>query len=187
MHHNNDIVSLIPIWPYLHIPQPGLSCCIQNHGYSPISAHYKENYSKSLKGVIDWGDIKIPEVEDVADYRIQNWLSTDTIMVISRFSLNMIGAAIKYILKAAGVSLQLAAIGGITILDQLSYALDKAVQTSKAISAWALKLMKKIISALGIVVDKTISLTAGFIKWVLSLFTAAVYRAVRSAMALTYM
>ena len=182
VHHINDIVSLIPIWPFVHVPQPGMSCCIRNHGYGPIAAHYKENYSRTLKTVKNWSDIKVPEIENVSDFRIEKWLSMDTVGVISRNTLHMIGAAIKYILKAAGVTIQLIGIGGITILDQLSFALERAIQTAKNISEWVLMLMKKIMSLLGIVINTTLNLTAEFIRWVFINLSRAIYSTVKTAL-----
>jgi len=183
VHHNNDIVSIVSVWPFVHVPQPGVSCCLQNHGYNLISAHYKENYSKSLKGVTDWGQIKVPAIDEVPDVQIKNWLSTDTINVLSTFTLNMIGSAIKYILKAAGVAVQLFGIAGLTVLDQLSYALDRAIQTSKQIFEWVLLLMKKILSVIGKTISVTANLTVEFIRWVFNLLSRSVNGLVSSALA----
>lgn len=183
VHHHNDIVSHVPVWPFVHVPQPGLSCTLQDHGYNFISAHYKENYSKSLKGITDWGEIKIPVIEDVADVQIENWLSMDTVNVLSTYTLSMIGKAIKYILKGAGVVAQLTAIAGVTVLDQLSYALDKAIQVSKTISSWVAMLIKKILSAIGIAITTTANLTVEFIRWVFDALSSAVNNAVTSALA----
>ncbi len=182
VHHHNDIVSLVPVWPFVHVPQPGLSCCLKNHKYNFISAHYKENYATSLKGVEDWSTIKVPVADEVADVQIKKWLSMDTVNVLSSFTINMIGAAIKYILKAAGIGIQLIGIAGITVLDQLSYALDKAIQVSKDVSQWAEMLMKKILSALGKTMNTTVNFTVEFIRKVFTLLSTAVNSMVRSAM-----
>ncbi|MDH5259010.1 MAG: lipase family protein [Gammaproteobacteria bacterium] len=182
VHHNNDVVSLVPVWPFVHVPQPGMSCCLQNHGYNMISAHYKENYSKSVKNITEWGEIKIPAVEESSDLEIKNWLSMDTVNVLSTATLNMIGSAIRLILKASGIAAQLIAIGGITVLDQLSYALDRAIQTSKDVATLVGLLMKKILSMIGKTISATANITIEFIRWVLNLLMTAVNGMVNMAL-----
>ena len=185
VYHQNDIVSMIPAWPFLHVPQPGISCCLSSNGYNPISAHYKENYDSSIADIKDWISLRLPEKPESSGVEIKNWLSLNTVSVLSSFTLGMIGKAISYILEAAGIGIQLIGIAGITLLDKLSYALDKAVQVSTEISGFVFMLLERILTLVGSGIRSVKSVTIDFIRWVFRQLSDAVYRMVNLAIKAT--
>ncbi|MDH5573769.1 MAG: hypothetical protein OEY89_18535, partial [Gammaproteobacteria bacterium] len=155
---------------------------LNDNGYNPISAHYKHNYTHSLSKTSDWAALKSPEQAESGSLEIKNWLSLNTIGVLSSYALGMIGKAIAYILKAAGIGVQLLGIAGITILDKLSYALDRAIQTSKEISDFVSMLLEKILSIVGAGINVAKNITVEFIRWVFAQLSLAVYRLVNLAL-----
>jgi hypothetical protein len=105
---------------------------------------------------------------EAGDSDILRWLKTAGHIGLTMSGLKYLGMAIGYILKAAGVVVELGLILGITVLDLLSYALEKAVKISKEIAGWVEMLLRKILTMVGIVV-KTINVTVYFIRWVFQL------------------
>ncbi len=179
VHHDNDFVSLVPIWPFCHTPMPGTSCNISNHGFGTFGAHKMDNYEISLAQKSDeWAALRSNNQPIIATKEIENWLSLDTVSVISAYSLNLIAKAVQYILKAVGIGAQFVIGTGFTVLDKLSYAMEFAWNAGKEVAGWVEYLIKKILSLVGhgLVVIKNI--TQEFIRWVFRLLNDAVGRLV---------
>ncbi len=190
VHHDNDFVSLVPLWPFAHTPQPGASCRISNHGFGTFGAHKMENYRASLlpysgeknaEGA--WGKLKSASEPVSSEREIKEWLSLDTASIISSRVLGLLGEAVEYILKAAGVGVMLAGIAGLTVLDKLSYALELAWKVDREISSWVVALLKKVIQLTGQAIVIQTTVTAAFIRWVFQLLQSAVMRFVKQSLA----
>lgn len=182
VHHDNDFVSLVPIWPFVHVPQPGTTACIENHGFNTFSAHKMTNYYTSLKGYTNqvdaWTSLRAKAPVPSSKREIETWLSLDTASIICSRTLGLISEAVEYILKAAGITAMVTGIIGLTILDKLSMALELAWKGSKIVAGWVEYLIKKIMQLTGTVVAIGTNITAAFIRWVFSLLFAAVARLV---------
>lgn len=183
LHHENDFVSHVPVWPFFHAPYGGNSCCIRGTRYNPFSAHKMENYGVSLESIKDWQSLRAPVPLPPNDYAVKNWLSMDGLMTLGHGSLTMLSAAIGYILKVACIGMQAVLIGGCTILDKLSYIMHAAYNTSKEVADWVTLLLKKTLKLFGKTIDKTQKITSQFIRWVFGLLHGAVARIVRVALA----
>ena len=179
VHHTTDIVSVIPEWPFVHVPQPSNSYCIQGSGHNPITAHFKNNYSSSVKKMNGntWADLPQVHIGETSNEQVKQWLSKDTVNVLSSFTLSMIGKAISLIVSTAN----LAVVPSMTGLDQLSYALHKAISTGKEALGLTKMLMKKIMAMVGKTIHDTVNFTASFIRWVFKLLSDAVYNMVDMA------
>ncbi len=182
VHHDNDFVSLVPIWPFVHVPQPGTTACIENHGFNTFGAHKMTNYYTSLKGYANqvdaWTALRAKAPVPSTKREIETWLSLDTASILCSRTLGLISEAVEYILKAAGVTAMVVGIVGLTILDKLSMALELAWQASKEIAGWVEYLIRKILQLTGTVVAVGTKITAVFIRWVFNLLFAAVARLV---------
>lgn len=182
VHHNNDFVSLVPIWPFVHVPQPGTTACLENHGFGTFGAHKMTNYNKSLKGYASqenaWTSLRAKAPVPSTKREIETWLSLDTASILCSRTLGLISEAVEYILKAAGVTAMVVGIVGLTILDKLSMALELAWKASKEIAGWVEYLIRKILQLTGTVVAVGTKITAVFIRWVFNLLFAAVARLV---------
>jgi len=183
VHHHNDIVSLIPLWPFVHAPMPGDSYCLLNKPYNPVSAHYKDSYQASIKGHSDWSDLKSGVVFSDTESLILSWLTGDKSMPLSTYTLRMISSAIMYVLKAAGILVQgILIVPGMTILDQLSFALERAWKTSKEIASYVVSLLKKIYTTVtGKVFSFVGDVTLSLVRMILGLLTRAIYCLVNTA------
>ncbi|MEY4590572.1 MAG: hypothetical protein RL497_2648, partial [Pseudomonadota bacterium] len=182
VHHDNDFVSLVPIWPFVHIPQPGTTACLENHGFGTFGAHKMTNYNKSLVGYANqanaWESLRAKAPVVSSKREIETWLSLDTASILCARTLSLIGEAIEYILKAAGIAGMLTGIVGLTVLDKLSFALEQAWNGAKEVAGWVEYLIKKIMQLTGTVVALGAKLTATFIRWVFKLLFASVARLV---------
>jgi len=48
-YHRTDVVSMIPMWPFVHVPQPGIECFIDSPGLVPgIDYHKMDKYLVSV-------------------------------------------------------------------------------------------------------------------------------------------
>ncbi|MFC1750678.1 lipase family protein [Pseudomonadota bacterium] len=182
VHRSTDMVPMVPIWPFVHVPQPGRSYKLENEGfYSPKDAHSIENYVDSVLG-LEWASLIAPEsVMNTQDASVEV-LSLSGLKTLGVTALSMIGRAIAFILKAAGIIFQGGFIAGISILDMLSLALEKAYKVSKEIAGWVRILIEKIASLVGIVVGKTVDITVSLIGFVFNTMMRAIRSAVRFAM-----
>lgn len=182
VHHDNDFVSLVPIWPFVHVPQPGTTACIENHGFNTFGAHKMTNYYTSLKGYANqadaWTSLRAKTPVPSTKREIETWLSLDTASILCSRTLGLISEAVEYILKAAGVTAMVVGIVGLTILDKLSIALELAWKASKEIAGWVEYLIRKILQITGTVVAVGTKITVVFIRWVFNLLFASVARMV---------
>ena len=182
VHRATDIVPMMPIWPFVHVPQPGKTCRLANEGfYSPLRAHSITNYAESLLGY-QWNELITPEEMLNQKESVEDILSLGGLKVLGSAALSLIGRAIVYILKAAGVIVQGAFIAGFTVLDMLSLFLEKATKVSKQIAEWTRLLINKIAKLAGIVISETANLTVGFIKWIFQGMMNTLRSALRFAM-----
>jgi hypothetical protein len=184
IHHNNDIVSLVPLWPFVHVPVPGESYCILNSPYNPISAHYKDNYLKTIKGHTEWSTLQGKSNYTNSEELIINWLTGSKIMALTTYTINMIGSAVMYILKISGILLQNMFMPGMTILDQLSFALERAWKSTKEIAGYVVNLIKKIyVSVTGRAFTIVGDITTALIRMIFELLTRAIFSMVNTAIA----
>ena len=183
VHRSTDVVPMVPIWPFVHAPQPGNTCRLANEGhYDPLSAHGRINYVESMKGN-KWESLILPEAAslDVQAPSV-DLLSLSGLKTLGSTALALIGRVIAYILKAAGIVIQGAFVIGLTILDLISLLLEKAIQASKEIASWVRILVEKVAQLVGIVITGTMDITMSFIRYVFQAMLRAVRSAVRCAM-----
>ncbi len=186
VHHDNDFVSLVPLWPFVHTPQPGTSCCIQNHGFGTFGAHKMSNYFTSLElsedSIDAWDALRLIPEPPTSKNEIETWLALTPLSIINAYSLKMIGKAIEYILYAAGIGGQLVLMSGISYFDKLSYALEYAWKASKEVASWVEYLIRKILKLTGQAVTAVTNITVEFIRWVFRQLMLVVRRLVDLAL-----
>jgi len=177
-YHRTDVVSMIPLWPFLHVPQPGIECFIESPGLVPgITYHKMDKYLVSINKAKDWDELRRSEPSDGLDSQIEAWLSSGSPLTLTTNTIFLVDKALLYILKKilhlTGIVVQGFLITGITLLDKLAMALEKAVKISKEVSEYVGSLMKKILRALGILTMDISDLTVDLISWVLRKFSSA--------------
>ncbi len=190
-YHRTDVVSMVPIWPFLHVPLPGVECFINSPGLVPgISYHKMDSYVNSVSGAESWDSLRQRQPDLGLDKEVENWLSSDSLVTLTTNTIYLVEQALVYIVKKilylTGIAFQGLIIGGLTVLDRLAMAIEKAVQISKQIGEYVLGLIRKIASALGIVIEETKNITADLIRWILRKFAEAVYRLAKEALRIVH-
>ena len=182
VHHDNDFVSLVPLWPFVHMPQPGTSCCLENSGFGTFGAHKMDNYQITLAPYTNrsdaWEALRTKSAPITSAREIEKWLSMDTVSIISGRTLALLSQAVQHILAGAGIGAMLVGIAGISLLDRLSYAMELAWKGSKEMAGWVELLVRRILKLTGQAIVIKTTLTAAFIRWVFQLLSSAVNRMV---------
>jgi len=190
-YHRTDVVSMIPLWPFLHVPQPGVECFIESPGLVPgITYHKMDKYLTSIRKSESWDELKRREPSDGLDAQIEAWLESSSPLTLSANTIFLVDRALLFVLKKVlhltGIVVQGLLTTGITLLDKLAMAIEQAARISKEISGYVISLMKKMLRALGILTVDTSKLTADLISWVLRKFSSAVYRMAMEALRIVH-
>jgi len=195
VYHQTDIVSMVPIWPFTHVPAPsyGSDYFIESPGMPNITYHSMEEnsvgYLPSVRGK-SWGDLRRSPPPTGMEKGVDAWLASNGPLSLTYNTVSMIGTSIVYlvkkILKVTGIAIQGTASVGLTVLDVLAWAAEKAVAASKEVGIFVGRLMRRIMSALGMAVSSTQNMTSTFIRWVLQQLQAQLYRLAGNAIRLVH-
>ncbi|KIQ01209.1 hypothetical protein RU08_08590 [Pseudomonas fulva] len=186
VYHSADPVSMVPIFPFSHVPVSGNVCMIPWKGaqISP-NAHRMTQYLPAIGDATWTGLYRNPEPP--LDREIDIWLESASYgpTMHSAATLWMISKAMQYLLKkAANIVIGSAITVSMTVLDQIASVLVQGAQLCKDISDSIRALIVKIFKFLGRAVPATIEVTTFFLRWVLDLLARAVVDMARQAMQL---
>ncbi|TBU92767.1 lipase family protein [Phytopseudomonas dryadis] len=188
VYHNADPVSMVPIFPFNHVPIEGNVCMLPwNGGSFAFAAHKMDNYMASIGDSAWAGLYRNPEPPLARDIDI--WLESASYggTMHSATTLWMISRAMQYLLKkAANVVIGSVITAGMTILDQIAGILVQGAQICKDISDSLRNLIAKIFNFLGRAVPSTADITTAFLRWVLDLLARTVVNMARQAMQLVF-
>jgi hypothetical protein len=187
-HHKTDVVSMVPLWPFLHAPNPGIECYLNNPGSVPgIQYHYIKSYIKSLLVLKaeNWSSLRKPQPTINYDAQIENWLKSDSPLTFSTNSFSLLNMSLIYILKKilhlTGIAFQGALTGGLTFIDLLARFFSQVINRSKDALSLITSFINKILRILGKSIVNTSNITSDFIRWVLSALASSLYRLVGTA------
>ncbi len=181
VYHAGDPVAMLPLWPFVHAPQPKGECYIgKSLGFWPPQ-HKMGNYLKSVHGHEKWNSLRMPQPSIIT--HMDDWLSsaqTTKHLGLNFYNLNMIMGAIRHAIhdafRSALTPAGMFAIGGATLLDGLSIMLEKSATMSTESNSFVMSIMKRVANMLGIVVQQGQKLTHLFIRYVLQKLTFALNR-----------
>ncbi|MCL6269325.1 lipase family protein [Sansalvadorimonas sp. 2012CJ34-2] len=173
--HSTDPVPMIPLYPFVHAPIPGTG----THLYSSeallsADAHDMRLYFDSVKDPeASWSSLGDPLPSTSYDKLVEKWLASDgSVNPFNPKTWEWINAGLEYvikkILKVTAISLQAGFSGCITLADKLALILRKGIEYSAKLSIWVVRLMAKIMQALGMKIkQKAEELTHFVIRYVL--------------------
>ena len=172
-YHKTDIVPCIPFWPFVHTPNSGDDYYLPSPGTIPLAKyHGMDEYVASVKTSGDW--LKLANKRPVKDNAsIERWLKKGGVVGFTMASIEWLNDALFYVLnqcfKAVKGILGVAITSTFTLMDQIAYVLHKGIDLAQSLSKWIMRLMRKIMSFLGMqkVVD-TSDMTAQFIRDIFS-------------------
>ncbi|MDX1656734.1 MAG: lipase family protein [Candidatus Competibacteraceae bacterium] len=174
--HDADPISMLPIFPFLHLPDPGSFYRLEwIGGRVAVMAHHMQSYLTTL-GEAHWRGLGRPP-DPNWEQRIEGWLEAgrrESALAFSATTLTMIGQALAWIIKkiALGVSAATTPAAGVTVLDQLAGLLRQGVLASRGIARYLKLLIGRIFQFLGRGVVTVTDITTAFVRWILDLLYA---------------
>lgn len=174
VYHHSDPVPMIPIFPFIHAPSPGEGYRIDfGSGLMSVEAHGMAHYIRSTRDK-PWLALQAGSRAQYSDGDLEQWLKSDAPVNSANPGIwERINDALVWVLKkltvAALAPLQVAMTGALTIADRIAYLLREAIDFSADVGFWVLRLMRRIMQALGMnVAGTTEQLTRQLMGWVLS-------------------
>lgn len=182
-YHKTDVVPMIPVWPYMHGPIPGLSCFINSPGdYPGATYHGLEHYNTSVQGHKSWNTLRKRQPKINLEIQVENWLDSDSPLSFTGRTISMINAAIIYVIKKLALAgLQLVIGEVVNVIDVLANFLAKAARHTKETGKLVGNLLRRILKAMGRVVNEVKNVTYTFVKWVLESFAIALHQTSKMA------
>ncbi|MDH5179183.1 MAG: lipase family protein [Gammaproteobacteria bacterium] len=186
VYHKNDPVSMIPLWPFIHVPMPGTECFVDS-SLSLLQAHSMENYINSVSSANSYSSLKIKQPGMDWDSQVEAWLGSKSVVGFTIHTMKMIHNAIMYLVKKVfkllGIGIQAGLSAGLTFLDQLSMLLAKGAKASKEVAEGVGNLLTRILAMLGRGLRKIGEVTIDFIRWVFSTLSRSLYQMAGSSIA----
>jgi len=172
--HIADPVTMIPTFPFVHAPH-ALPSFVVGSGLFSFAAHKMVKSYVPAVEQLSWGSFPTDAMA-VSDEKIQEWLTASNgagaVKMYSAYALQMIGAALKWILKKIGMLLGTvitAATGAFTLLDRLAWMISKGVEISKEVAGYGISLIRAVMRFLGRVANTVQELTMAYLRWIFSL------------------
>lgn len=184
-YHRTDPVPMVPTWPFTHVPDNSSDYLLDSPtAFPPWKYHGMGHYIESVRNK-DWRTLKSERPAGDMELAAMKWLSSEGPVDFTFNTIGLLNAALMYVVKKiinlAGIVL----VGGFattfTLLDRLAILMHKAIDFSKDLSYWVVRLVTKIMQALGMAKVKTTSMTASFIRMVFMRLHSTVTEFVRKA------
>jgi pimeloyl-ACP methyl ester carboxylesterase len=187
-YHEADPVSMVPIFPFAHVPDTSISYLLPYNGMniSP-AAHKMDNYANTI-GDAGWDALPKPLAAVSMSDQIDAFLSSPAAgpMFNNARVLWMINKAIHWILKKAGMLTGLITTVGLTLLDRIAYLLSQAASKTIELGRLVGSLVNSIFRFLGRTAVAGAQLTITFLRWVLGLLFSSIAMTVGTAVALAH-
>lgn len=196
VHHPADVVTMIPMLPFFHVPMPGDSIPLPTGSGALISvaAHsMPESYIPGLAGRT-WQGLRTGSGPGPNDgVEIKGWLEAaaegkGSFVMGSARLLAMIGRALTWLVRKAFYAIGSAygsrVTAGLTLLDALAWLLSKAAQLAGEIAGHIKTLLRAILGFLGRTAVGVGDVTMAFVRWLLATLVTVVGSFARRAMAM---
>lgn len=173
VYHKADPVPMVPTWPFIHVPDGGNGDLLveTTTSIAPHAYHFMVNYINSTKpgGVeASWEVLRGRRPATMMESSIEAWLKSDGFVSMTLNSARLLGTAILWVVKKvaslAGIALIVAGGTAFTVLDRLAILMHKAMEFSKDLSFWVLRLIKRMAQLMGIVIVEGASVTVALIR-----------------------
>ena len=169
-YHLSDPISMIPIFPFAHVPENSTGIQLKRSGLliNPYS-HKMENYITSVKEC-DWQALRNQSQALDMQQRSSLWLKyADGVPGSVGDLLRIKQALSKILMKLAGMAVGTTFTGAVTVLDRLAWLLTTGAHVSIKIGEDIKGVLGSMLGFLGRVVSGAINVTYYFVKWVLGL------------------
>lgn len=186
VYHDADLVSMVPMFPFLHIPSSDFFDGYKldwTSGLVSVQAHFMDNYIATIRNA-EWGNIK----GSISQKKVMNWLDGIVhagigFVMLSAPLLSLITIGLHLILQnihKLGISSQLPSYS--TPLDTLAWLLYRGAAAAIKMSMWVKNLLKGIMTFLGEPMIHGQSLSVIFIRYVLSRLVQTIMRLAKQSL-----
>jgi triacylglycerol lipase len=171
VYHKTDPVPMVPTWPFIHVPTSEADYLMNSPVTStPWEYHFMKHYIKSVENSDGSRSIKNKRPKGYGEAAIEKWLESDSIVSFTANTLDLLDAAILYVVEKvvnlAGIVTVTGFTATFTFLDRMAMFMSKAAKVSETVSVWVFHLVKKMAALIGVVVKKGEDLTVTFIRMV---------------------
>lgn len=191
VHHTSDPVTMVPVFPFLHVPVEGVHYNLPwTSGSVDVDAHYMAGYRASV-GTADWNGLRSRVAHHGALANVEGWLefaasTANSVMPMSTWVLNRVAQAIHWMIQVAGGAPVLIAAGAEFASDMIAALLIRAANLVSRMGTALLNLVRVIMRLLGRAADSVQTVTVNFLRWVLDLLFSRIggmaLKAVRRAL-----
>jgi hypothetical protein len=195
VYHNNDPVSMIPMWPYSHVPNPGQVIMLPgNHSAFNLNAHFMENYVGDLAGT-EWRSLRCASTNWIQrlDEEVMKWLDSGDKSILTLYGANtlwFLSKALLHVIRLAmnttGTALSLFVTGVATVADMLCWLLEHAARLQLKINDYLARIITTLLQTLGRVVTDTADITKIFLRFVINYLWTYLSNLVRRAISMTF-
>ena len=171
VYHKTDPVPMVPTWPFTHVPNPGVDYLIDSPmAAKPWEYHFMKHYIKSAENAGAWSAIAHNRPASYLDVTVEKWLKSDGMVSFTANSLELINAALIYVVKkivhVSGIAVIGAIAGGLTLLDRMAIFIAKSAKLTTDLGIWIFHLVKKMAALIGVKVKEGAGLTVQFVRMV---------------------
>jgi triacylglycerol lipase len=170
-YHHTDLVPMVPVFPFAHIPADQLAGCLRGTGaLVSVSAHMLSEYQKSVADC-SWDSLPIYRMEHKSFAAAKAWLaiaadSNSTSIRMSAQALHLLLSSLDWIVRTVGRRLGLEITGSMTLVDGLAKLLYSGVLESVD-HGTVTDFLSATMRFAGKTVSKGIQITVAFIQYVL--------------------
>jgi triacylglycerol lipase len=173
-YHDTDVVPMVPVYPYSHLPHAAHAYAMKGPGkvISP-AAHSMTEYARSV-GSMTWANLPLQPSTLGSLEAAQAWLAGaadagGSSIMLSATALKLILSSLDWILKQIGHGLGLALLGGATIVDRLAHLLYSGALQSVRLAEMIRQLMTAAMRFMGRTIQSATNITLSFVQYVLGL------------------
>lgn len=189
--HSTDPVTMVPAFPFLHVPVGGKNYTVSKSGLVRITEHFMNGYIDSVEGK-SWGSlVNTTAPAEWSDVVARAWLDAakehkNIIAMHSAAGLNVIAQALRWLVrKALGIGLDAVCLrlsDAFTAADIMATLVNQAAAISKETSDDTLTIMNAVLQFLGRTAAGVKEVTAQFIKWVFDLLVGTLHHMANQAL-----
>lgn len=174
VHHVADPVTMVPLFPFLHVPVEGIHYRLPwTSGAVDVDAHFMDGYISSI-GNAGWAGLRHAVADNDTVANIEGWLefaasSATAVMPMSTWALRRIGQALNWMIQIAGGGAVLLAAGAEFVSDMVAALLIRAANLVRSMGTMLANLVRVIMRVLGRTVTSLQEVTVSFLTYVLDL------------------
>lgn len=158
VYHKTDPVPFIPTWPFVHVPEGVDSYLLYSPGdFFTAKYHSMKEYSSKVKNK-SWQEASQLHEAPKDQLTIIRWLKSEIKAKFGFESMCNLNDALIYILRLAGYVVPLVVTCSKSLIDSISFALNKSLNLVKSIAALIVLFVKKVFEILGTVREVEVDL-----------------------------